>query len=204
MSGLLPNGCWAETLGTVGREPRPCMFLDRDGVVILDKHHLSDPAGVEIIVPTVEAIAFANRIGWAVGLVTNQSGIGQGFFGWADFHAVQARLAEELATFGARLDFTCACPFHADAVEPYRSTAHPWRKPAPGMIDHAAGMLNLDKARSFIVGDRQSDLDAGAAAGLAGGVLLNQSTYRQRFIAGLPEQLPALTPIIDAMHRRDI
>jgi D-glycero-D-manno-heptose 1,7-bisphosphate phosphatase len=201
MNGLLPNGCWAELHGERSQEPRPCLFLDRDGVVIVDKHHLRDPEGVEIIAPTAEAIAFANRIGWAVGLVTNQSGIGQGFFVWEDFHAVQARLVELLAGFGARLDFTCACPFHPQAAEPYRSEAHPWRKPAPGMIDHAATALNLDKTRSIIVGDRQSDLDAGVAAGLAGGIHFSGSAYHQTLIPALPEALPNLSPVVDALHR---
>ena len=198
--GHLPNGCWAEIFATRSEAPRPCLFLDRDGVVIVDKHHLSDPAGVEIIPPTVEAIAFANRIGWAVGLVTNQSGIGQGLFGWEDFGAVQKRLADELAARGAHLDFVCACPFHPEAAEPYRHVAHPWRKPGPGMIEHASARLNLDKRRSIIVGDRQSDLDAGIAAGLAGGILLSSGTYRQRIVAPLPEILPGLVPVIEALH----
>jgi len=203
MTAQVPEGCWAEFSAPRQETARPCLFLDRDGVVIVDRHHLSDPAGVELIVPTVEAIAFANRTGWAVGLVTNQSGIGRGLFRWSDFHAVQARLAQLIAAYGARLDFVCACPFHPDAADPYRHLGHPWRKPEPGMIIHATAMLNLDPSRSFIVGDRGSDLEAGAAAGLSGGVLVRGASYRQHLVATLPEDLPSLTPLMEAMRRRD-
>lgn len=167
MMHLAPNGCWAEFRATRTDMARPCLFLDRDGVVILDRHHLADPAGVELIAPTIRAMAWARAQGWLMGLVTNQSGIGRGYFGWQDFAAVQARLDELLAAEGLALDFICACPYQQDARPPYGHPDHPWRKPNPGMLLHATDMLGIDPARSAMVGDRQSDIEAGRGAGVS-------------------------------------
>lgn len=181
MMPLLDNGCWAEIRTARQEAARPCLFLDRDGVVILDRHHLADPAGVELVPGAAELIALANRRSWVVGLVTNQSGIGRGLFAWSDFAAVQSRLEAELAAMGARLDFICACPHHGGGRAPYDVADHPWRKPNPGMLLHAAGVLNLALPASVMVGDRASDLGAGDRAGLGRAILL----------AGAPAELVA-------------
>ena len=103
-------------------------------------------------------------------LITNQAGIGRGYYGWAEFQAVQERITADLAARGATFDMVLACPFPAAGQPPYRHPAHPCRKPRPGMILRAAEALGLDLAGSWIVGDRATDLEAGRAAGLAGGV----------------------------------
>lgn len=172
MIPLLDNGCWAEIRGSRAVSQRPCLFLDRDGVVIVDRHYLHDPAGVELMPGAAALIAAANRSGWLVGLVTNQSGIARGYFDWHAFAAVQERLEAELLAAGAALDFVCACPHHESGHAPYDVADHPWRKPNPGMLLHAAGALGADMDRSIMVGDRASDLAAGAAAGVGRCVLL--------------------------------
>jgi D-glycero-D-manno-heptose 1,7-bisphosphate phosphatase len=172
MMALVGNGCWAEFRAQRGEGLRPCLFLDRDGVVIVDKHHLADPNGVELIPPTVRAISKARTLGWFVGLVTNQSGIGRGLFTWQEFAAVQARIDTLLGSEGIALDFICACPFHEEARPPYDHPDHPWRKPNPGMLAHAIEILGIDPARSTMVGDRASDIEAGRAAGVTNLVLL--------------------------------
>lgn len=166
MIPLLANGCWAEIRGARRAEDRPCLFLDRDGVVIVDRHHLADPAGVELVPGAAALIAAANRSGWLVGLVTNQSGIGRGLFDWQAFARVQARVEAELRSGGAALDFICACPHHAGGRAPFDVADHPWRKPNPGMLLHAATALGVAFPASIMVGDRASDMGAGAGAGV--------------------------------------
>jgi D-glycero-D-manno-heptose 1,7-bisphosphate phosphatase len=178
MNSNLPDGCWAEFFAQRSAEPRPTLFLDRDGVVIVHEHHLKDPGRVALIEPTVEAIVWANRQHWLVGLVTNQSGIGQGYFAWEDFHAVQARMVALLAARSARLDFVCACPHHPAGQDRYRHPAHPWRKPNPGMIRYAVEELYLDLSRSVIVGDNESDINAGRGAPLRHCIRVEDGHYR--------------------------
>ena len=148
---------------------RPALFLDRDGVLVAEVGYLHRPEDVRLIPGAAALIAAANRAGLAAVLVTNQAGIGRGTYGWAEFQATQERISADLAAAGAALDMVLACPFHAAAEPPYRHPAHPCRKPRPGMILRAAERLGLDLAGSWIVGDRALDLEAGRAAGLAGG-----------------------------------
>lgn len=159
---------WAE----VSSPPRraPALFLDRDGVVVQEVHFLHEPSKVRLIPGAAAVIACANAQGLHVVLITNQSGIGRGHYGWAEFAAVQARVLHLLAEEGARLDAVFACPFHPDAEPPFRHPAHPARKPNPGMLERARDLLDIDLAASWIVGDRIDDVGAGRNAGLAGAV----------------------------------
>jgi D-glycero-D-manno-heptose 1,7-bisphosphate phosphatase len=144
---------------------QPAVFLDRDGVIIEDAHYLGDRYRVRLIPGSAEAIAALNRAGWPVVVVTNQSGVGRGLFTVVHVEGVHAHLAGLLATFGARVDAFHYCPHHPEAeVEAYRADCD-CRKPRPGMLLAAAAALGLDLARSWMVGDRASDLEAGAAVG---------------------------------------
>jgi D-glycero-D-manno-heptose 1,7-bisphosphate phosphatase len=105
-------------------------------------------------------------------LVTNQSGIGRGKYDWDAFHAVQAAIVAAMAAQGGRFDAVLACAYHADAGAGFCMADHAWRKPKPGMILEAARLMKLDLQASWIVGDRASDIEAGRAAALAGGILL--------------------------------
>jgi len=161
---LRPDGNWFQPVDPLpGDGPRPTLFLDRDGTLIEQVHHLADPAQVRLIPGAAAAVAAVRAAGWRVVLVTNQSGISRGLFGWPDFAAVQAEILRGLHAEGASLDLVAACPFHP---------AHPWRKPEPGMILAAAAALPIDLAGSRIVGDKADDLRAGRAAGLAAGILV--------------------------------
>ena len=169
------DGIWCQVLrpGAVAvLRGRPGLFLDRDGVVVEEVGYLPRPQDVRLISGAEQVIAEANRRRLAVVIVTNQSGIGRGTYGWPAFAATQARICAKLARAGACLDMVLACPFHGAAEPPYRHADHPFRKPRPGMITRAGEVLKLDLAASWIVGDRASDLAAGRAAGLAGGVLV--------------------------------
>lgn len=132
-------------------------------------------------------MARLNRAGWAVVVVTNQSGVARGRFTEADVAAVHAHLAELLAGYGARIDAFHYCPHHpeADRVE-YRRPCE-CRKPRPGLLLQAAAGLGLDLAASWMIGDRVSDLEAGAAAGCRT-VLVRSGYGRQVNPAGLDRE----------------
>lgn len=146
------------------------LFLDRDGTIVEEVGHLRRAADVRLIEGAAEAIATANALAIPVIVVTNQSGIARGLFDWADFAAVEDRIAAALAARGAHLDAVLACPHHRGGRAPYDTSDHPARKPNPGLLLRAAASLALDLGNSWIIGDRAGDILAGRNAGLAGGV----------------------------------
>lgn len=162
---LTEDGQWMRLRVPAFSPARRCLFLDRDGVMIVERHYLCDPAGVELVPGCLEAIAAARRAGWAVVVVSNQSGIGRGRFGWPEHFAVENRLLELIHAGGETVDALLACPNHPNVSGPYGKD-HAWRKPGPGMVLAAAKALHLDLQASLLVGDKASDIEAGRAAGL--------------------------------------
>jgi len=146
--------------------PRPAIFLDRDGVVIDDVHYLASPSQIQLIPGSAKAIADLNRAGWPVIVVTNQSGVARGLFTMDGVRAVHRRLSEQLAGHGARIDAYYFCPhYHTeDVLTEFRQDCS-CRKPRPGMLYQAAREHCIDLSTSWMIGDRESDLQAGAAAG---------------------------------------
>jgi D-glycero-D-manno-heptose 1,7-bisphosphate phosphatase len=142
------------------------ILLDRDGTLIVDSPYLGDPDKVVLEPAAAPALRELHRAGYLVIVITNQSGIGRGFFEEADFHAVQARLAELLLAEGVPVHAYYFCPHHpTEAVGEFlRSCA--CRKPAPGMIEAAIVDHDLDRTRSFMVGDKLEDVAAGQSAGM--------------------------------------
>jgi D-glycero-D-manno-heptose 1,7-bisphosphate phosphatase len=171
-------GLWCE-LGEAYGTLRPALFLDRDGVIVDDTDYLGRAEDVRMIEGVAAAIARCNALQIPVVVVTNQSGIARGLYDWNGFHAVQAVIAAALADAGAHLDGVLACAYHEKGMEPLRFAAHPWRKPNPGMLLAAGEGMNIDLARSWIVGDKPGDLAAGAAAGLTGGILVSAIEHKR-------------------------
>ncbi|HKY95922.1 MAG TPA: HAD-IIIA family hydrolase [Kiloniellales bacterium] len=169
----LREGIWLAAAGgakpAAGEPGLPALFLDRDGLLVREVGYLHRPADVRLYPGAAALLLAAARAGWRSVVVTNQSGIGRGLYGWEAFAATQARIEALLAAEGAALDLVVACPFHAEALPPWRVADHPCRKPRPGMLLLAAKTLGLDLERSWILGDQASDMAAGRAAGLAGG-----------------------------------
>ena len=143
---------------------RPAIFLDRDGVIIEDTHYLHRPEDVQFIPGALQAIADLNKLNFSVVLVTNQSGIGRGYYTWSDFEAVQEYILRELTSFGGWFDGVWACAFAPDGNSLDPASYH--RKPGPGMLLAAAQALGLDLLSSWLVGDKPSDIEAAIAAGL--------------------------------------
>lgn len=144
---------------------QPAVFLDRDGTLNEEVDHLCRPEELRLIPGAAEAVARLNQRGIPVVVVTNQSGIGRGYFGWTEFEAVMDRLKELLAEKQAWMDAVYAAPHHEKGQGEYAVVDHPDRKPNPGMLLRAAEEHGLDLSRSWMVGDKELDLEAGRNAG---------------------------------------
>ncbi len=166
------DGLWCE-ISAGDFVGRPALFLDRDGVIVEDTHFLWRFEDMRMLSGADEAIAQCNRLGIPVVLVSKKSGIARGLYDWQGFRAIQAALSTLLGRAGGHLDAVLACAHHADGRAPLNVADHDWRKPNPGMILAAGERMKLDLSRSWIVGDRASDLGAGRNAGLRGGVLVS-------------------------------
>lgn len=144
---------------------KPAVFLDRDGTLNEEVDYLSDPGRLVMIPGAAAAVARLNARGIPVVVVTNQSGIGRGKYGWQDFAAVMSRMETLLALEHARIDAVYASPHHEKGQGDYAVADHPDRKPNPGMLARAAEEHGIDLARSWMVGDKDIDLEAGRRAG---------------------------------------
>ena len=148
---------------------RPALFLDRDGVLNDDRGFVHQWEDFHWIPGAREAIAAFNRAGWLVFVVTNPSGIGRGYYTEEAMHALHARMIQDLAASGGRIDAVYVCPQHPEAaVETYRHPDPPDRKPNPGMILRALAEWPVDRERSVMVGDKPADLEAALRAGVRG------------------------------------
>ena len=169
---LTRDGNWCELRRpSASADRKPALFLDRDGVLIEDRGYVGRTADVRLVDGAGALLDAVARRGWFAIIVTNQSGIARGYYGWPDFALVQAELYRQLGAAAAAIDAVLACPFYPE---------HPWRKPAPGMLLAAAQLLPVALDRSWILGDRDKDLEAGEAAGLAGGILLEPKSAPAR------------------------
>jgi D-glycero-D-manno-heptose 1,7-bisphosphate phosphatase len=131
----------------------------------VEADYLRRPEDVAILPGAAAAIARLNKKNIPVIVVTNQSGIGRGLFGWAEYSAVMDKIGELLSSEGAHIDDAYACPFHESGVGEYRHPNHPDRKPSPGMLFSAAEKHQIDLKRSWMIGDKKIDLEAGRNAG---------------------------------------
>jgi D-glycero-D-manno-heptose 1,7-bisphosphate phosphatase len=146
-------------------DKRAAIFLDRDGVIIEERGYISKPEQLCLLPGAAEVIALLNRAGWPVVIVTNQSGIARGLLTPSALERIHDRLQHLLGCYGARVDGIYVCPHHPEAeIDSYRQQCF-CRKPQPGLLLQAAEELHIDLSQSWMIGDRVSDLQAGAAAG---------------------------------------
>lgn len=144
---------------------RPAVFVDRDGTLIEEVGYVNHPSRVRLLPGAAEAVRDLRLAGRAVVVVTNQAGIGRGYLSHDLVAAANAELVRHLAAAGTEVDAIYVCPHHPD-------DGCDCRKPAPGLLVRAAAELELDLGRSVMVGDKPSDLEAGAAAGVPGILVL--------------------------------
>lgn len=151
---------------------RPAAFIDRDGVINEERHYVSQAADFHLLPGVVEALHLLARSGYALVVVTNQAGIAKGLYGEADFERLTLHMRALFQSKGITLDGVYHCPHHPQALIPALALNCDCRKPMPGMLLRAARELHLDLARSVIVGDKVSDIQAGRAAGVRLAVLV--------------------------------
>jgi D-glycero-D-manno-heptose 1,7-bisphosphate phosphatase len=143
----------------------PAVFLDRDGTLVEEVPYLHDPERV-VLLAGAGALAGLAAAGYALVVVTNQSGVARGRYDEAAVGAVHRRLAELLAGVGVRLDAVLYCPHHPEGTVPGYARACRCRKPGPGMLEVASTRLGLDLAASFLIGNHPTDVGAAVAAGV--------------------------------------
>ena len=151
---------------------RRAAFLDRDGVVNIDHGYVFRREDFQFVPGTLAACAQLHRRGFALVVVTNQSGIGRGLYGEDDYRRLTEWMRGEFAAAGAPLAGAYHCPHHPQALRAEYRRRCDCRKPAPGMLLAAARELSLDLSRSVLFGDKASDIEAAVAAGVPQRVLL--------------------------------
>lgn len=150
----------------------PAVFLDRDGTINIDHGYVHQIDDFEFIEGSIEAMVELKKMGYALVVVTNQSGIGRGIYTEDQFMNLTEWMDWSLADRGVDLDGIYFCPHHPDAtVEEYKLECN-CRKPKPGMLLDAQQFLNIDMASSIMVGDKLADMQAGKAAHVGINVLV--------------------------------
>lgn len=150
---------------------RQALFLDRDGVINVDLGYVHKPEQIVFIDGIFELVAAAKRAGYLVIVVTNQAGIGRGFYGENEFHSLMDWMGARFAENEGVIDAVYFCPYHPEhGIGQYRRESN-FRKPMPGMLLEAQNNLNIEMSQSIMIGDMPTDIAAANAAGV--GTLLH-------------------------------
>jgi histidinol-phosphate phosphatase family protein len=168
---------------------RPAVFLDRDGVLIEDTGYPHRPEEARLIPGATTAVKALNDAGFFVFVVTNQAGVARGYYPEEQVGVMHRWLAEVLAQAGAHVDEFAYCPFHPEATLPAYRQDSPRRKPRPGMLTDLMAAWPVQREGSFLIGDRPTDLEAAAAAGIAGHLFRGGDLAS--FIAGVNQSTAA-------------
>jgi D-glycero-D-manno-heptose 1,7-bisphosphate phosphatase len=165
---------------------RPAVFFDRDGTLIDERGYLDQLPLLSVFPWTGDALRLLNRAGFAVVVITNQSGVARGLIDEPFLQELHRELDRRIAP--GRIDAYYYCPHLADAANPRYRVACDCRKPKPGLIDRACRELHLDPQRSFMVGDRWLDVQCGRAAGV--GTILVRTGHGAYEEARTPAPVP--------------
>jgi D-glycero-D-manno-heptose 1,7-bisphosphate phosphatase len=181
------------------RDLQPALFLDRDGVVNREIGYLYKPEQVQFSTGIFELCRYAQVRGYKLIIITNQAGIARQLYSEADFHSLMRWIFEEFRQAHIHLDGYYFCPHHPEhGIGRYRKECVD-RKPQPGMILQASKDHGIELSQSVLVGDRCSDIQAGAAAGIANLILLGgtepagcASSPPHRVVPALADVIPLL------------
>jgi len=160
-------------------QPRPAVFLDRDGVLNKDTGYVCRLEDMDILDGVVESLALLKAKGFLLIVVTNQSGVARGKFGLNEVNRFNSMLENEISKQGGpTIDGFFVCPHHPNgSIKEYTTTCS-CRKPEPGLIFEAAKIHNIDLTKSWIIGDKDSDILCGKNAGVRG-ILVQSDKYQQ-------------------------
>lgn len=173
---------------------RSALFLDRDGVINIDHAYVSKKEHFEFVEGIFELCRNAKQLGFLICVVTNQAGIGRGYYTEKDFLELTDWMCNVFSKEGSEIDKVYFCPTHPEhGVGEYKIDSR-FRKPGPGMILQAADELGIDLAKSILVGDKETDIQAGIAAGVGCNLL-----YRAMPLAA-PEATTA-TVVVDDLRQ---
>ena len=137
---------------------KKAIFLDRDGTIIIDKVYLNDVAGVEYLPGAFESLKKMQEAGYLLLIATNQSGIARGIVQLENLHAIHDKINQDCLNLGIKIDGFYYAPYSVESN-------HEMRKPNPGMLLTGAKEHQVDLTRSFMIGDRETDVEAGLSAG---------------------------------------
>jgi D-glycero-D-manno-heptose 1,7-bisphosphate phosphatase len=175
---------------------RKAIFLDRDGTINVEVEYLSQVKDFQFIPGVPWALRCLKDAGFLLVVVTNQSGIGRGYYDEAALDSIHSHMHADLANFGASIDACYFCPHHPEhANGDYRRDCA-CRKPLPGMLQQAAQDLDIDLGASFMIGDKLADVEAGLAAGCT--ALLVLTGYGSSQVARLPAGVSAYPDLLAA------
>jgi D-glycero-D-manno-heptose 1,7-bisphosphate phosphatase len=161
---------------------KPALFLDRDGVINLDHGYVHTSENFEFIDGIFDVVVAANRRGYIVVVVTNQAGIGRGYYSEEQFHMLTDWMKLKFNDYGGEIHAVYYCPHHPDHAG-YKYRIHcTCRKPLPGMILAARDDFDLDLRKSILVGDKQTDMDAGISAGVEKLLLFGGNSKNKKVI----------------------
>jgi D-glycero-D-manno-heptose 1,7-bisphosphate phosphatase len=149
------------------RAPRPAVFFDRDGVLNVDHGYVSNRKNFEWIGGAIDAVKAVNDAGYYAFVATNQSGIARGLYTEDDMQALHDYMSAEFKKAGAHIDDWRHCPFHPEGKIPHFKRISDWRKPGCGMIEDLMKSWPVMKEKSFLIGDKESDMQAARGAGIA-------------------------------------
>jgi histidinol-phosphate phosphatase family protein len=141
-----------------GHAPRPAAFVDRDGTLVVERGYLSHAEDLELLPHVARGLAILQRAGYAIVVLSNQSGVGRGFFPLARVYEAMAKLRRDLRAQGVDLDAVYFCPHRPEA-------GCACRKPGTALLRDAARNLNLALKRSVMIGDKLLDVETGHGAG---------------------------------------
>ena len=153
------------------RQKRPAIFMDRDGTLSHEVGYVNHPSRFRLYPWAVDAVRQINRAGWLAVVTTNQAGVARGYFPEPVIHEVTAHLNEAMESGGARLDAVYVCMHHPLVGHPPYRRDCDCRKPRPGMLRRAETELGADLVRSWVVGDRHSDLLLAWSVGARGALV---------------------------------
>lgn len=153
---------------------RPALFLDRDGVINVDHGYVHRPEEFDFIPGIFELCLQAKSLGYWIFIVTNQAGIGRGYYTEADFLSLTEWMITQFTQKGVKIDQVYFCPYHPEhGIGQYKKESE-YRKPGSGMLLQATREFPVDLSRSCLIGDKESDILAAQRAGVGRSILFTQ------------------------------